>query len=84
MSERLNLTITTLLQRYPEARSVFVAHGLEGLVSEDGLRALAPFLTLGTALRSRGIATESFMRLLDGYGRADPRCAGVGGYPQER
>jgi len=64
MNEFLDLTIADLLRRYPETSPVFAAHGLEGLISEDGLRVLAPFLTLGTALRSREIAVESFLRLL--------------------
>ncbi len=65
MNELLTLTIAELLNRYPETRPVFAAHGLETLVSEDGMRVLAPFLTLGTALRSRNIGTESFLRLLE-------------------
>ncbi len=64
MDSLLDLTIATLLDRHPETRSVFVSHGLEGLVNEDGLRVLAPFLTLGTALRSRSIAADMFLRLL--------------------
>lgn len=64
MNELLDLTIAALLHRHPESRAVFIAHGLEGLVSEDGLRVLAPFLTLGTALRSRGIGVDTFLRLL--------------------
>jgi len=65
MNELLNLTVAELLRRHPEARPVFTAHGLDGLVSEDGMRVLAPFLALGTALRSRGIAADSFLRLLE-------------------
>ncbi|BCR06537.1 hypothetical protein DESUT3_36060 [Desulfuromonas versatilis] len=64
MNEILDQTIANLLTRHPETRPVFAAHGLGALVSEDGLRVLAPFLTLGTALRSRGIAADSFVRLL--------------------
>lgn len=64
MNELLDLTIAALIERHPETRPVFAAHGLEALVSEDGLRVLAPFLTLGTALRSRGLAADSFLRLL--------------------
>jgi ABC-type Fe3+ transport system substrate-binding protein len=71
MNELLELTIADLLGRHPETRAVFAAHGLEALVSEDGLRVLAPFLTLGTALRSRGIAPESFLRLLAEAAAAD-------------
>jgi Domain of unknown function (DUF1858) len=60
MTERLDLTIAALLDRHPATRPVFVAHGLEALVGPEGLRALAPFLTLGTALRSRGLARRPF------------------------
>ncbi len=60
----LDQTIAALLTRHPETRPVFAAHGLQSLVSEDGLRVLAPFLTLGSALRSRGIAAVPFVRLL--------------------
>jgi len=65
MNELLDLTVADLLKRHPEARPVFTAHSLDGLVSDDGMRVLAPFLALGTALRSRGIAAESFLRLLE-------------------
>lgn len=60
----LDMKIAELVNTWPETRAVFAAHGLEALISEDGMRALAPFLTLGTALRSRGIAVQSFLRLL--------------------
>ncbi len=65
MTELLDLTIAALLERHPSLRPVLAAHGLGALVTEDGLRVLAPFLTLGTALRSRGIAAAAFLRLLD-------------------
>lgn len=64
MNELLDLTIAALLNRCPESRPVLAAHGLQGLVTEEGLRVLAPFLTLGTALRGRGIAIDPFLRLL--------------------
>ncbi len=64
MDDLLDLTIASLLQRHPEVRPIFVAHGMETLVSDEGLRALAPFLTLGTALRSRLQAPAPFVRLL--------------------
>ncbi len=59
-----DIKIAELITIYPETRSVFEAHGLGVLVSEDGLRALGPFLTLGTALRSRSMDVEGFLRLL--------------------
>jgi ABC-type Fe3+ transport system substrate-binding protein len=59
-----DLKIAELITIYPQTRSVFEGHGLGVLVSEDGLRALGPFLTLGTALRSRSMDVEGFVRLL--------------------
>ena len=64
MTELLDLTIAALLERRPEAAPVFAAHGMAALVGEEGRRALAPFLTLGTALRSRGLDVPTFLRLL--------------------
>ena len=59
-----DLRIAELLRHYPECRNVFEAQGLAALVSEDSLRVLAPFLTLGTALRSRNIDEQAFLGLL--------------------
>ncbi len=59
-----DLKIAEIVTAYPETNSVFVSHGLGALVSEDGLRALGPFLTLATALRTRSMDVENFVRLL--------------------
>jgi ABC-type Fe3+ transport system substrate-binding protein len=59
-----DLKIADLITTYPETQSVFRAHGLGVLVSEDGLRALGPFLTLKTALRSRSMDVDGFVRML--------------------
>ena len=59
-----DLKIAEIVTAYPETHSVFVSHGLEALVSEDGLRALGPFLTLATALRTRSLDADNFVRLL--------------------
>lgn len=56
-----DLKIADLLSHYPAAKEVFLLHGLGSLVSEDGMRALAPFLTVATALRSRFIAEAPFL-----------------------
>jgi ABC-type Fe3+ transport system substrate-binding protein len=72
MNELLEWTISTLLERYPETWDVFAAHGMAPLVSEEGLRVLAPFLTLGTALRSRGLDAGTFLRLLRKATEAGP------------
>lgn len=64
MSIHADLKIAEVISTYPRTRSVFESHGLGALVSEDGLRALGPFLTLGTALRSRSMDVDGFLRLL--------------------
>ncbi|MFV0437901.1 MAG: ABC transporter substrate-binding protein [Desulfopila sp.] len=57
--------IADIVKEYPAAREVFRQHGLDQLVNEDGLRVLSPFLTLGTALRSRRIPVSVFMEQLE-------------------
>lgn len=59
-----DLKIGEIIEHYPETRSVFDVHGLGAVVSADGLRVLAPFLTLSTALRTRCIDVVQFLRLL--------------------
>ncbi|MGW8193335.1 MAG: ABC transporter substrate-binding protein [Desulforhopalus sp.] len=60
-----DLKVADVLTHYPSTKTVFVAHGLDVLVSDDGMRALSPFLTVGTALRSRFIGQAGFMKLLE-------------------
>jgi ABC-type Fe3+ transport system substrate-binding protein len=55
------MRIADLMEAYPESRAVFAAYGLEELIGEDALRLLAPFLTIGTALRTRGIPIDKFL-----------------------
>ena len=62
----LDMKIADIVQHYPETVQVFQAQGFSALVTEEGLRLLAPFLTLGTALRSRNIDEGSFVKLLEG------------------
>ncbi len=59
-----DMKVADIIKIYPSTKAVFIAHGLDNLVSEDGLRVLAPFLTVGTALKSRFIAELPFMKLL--------------------
>jgi len=59
-----DMKIAEIIKHYPQTRSVFHAHGLSALVSDDGMRVLAPFLSLATALRSRLIDLNRFIRLL--------------------
>jgi ABC-type Fe3+ transport system substrate-binding protein len=59
------MRLDRLLKKFPDARSVFEAHGLGQLVTEESLKAVGPFLTLETALVSRGVAVNTFMQLLN-------------------
>lgn len=59
-----DLKLSEIISRYPETRNIFVSSGLGTLVSEEGMRVLAPFLTLGTALRSRTMNTTQFIEML--------------------
>jgi len=59
-----DLKIKDIVDAYPESRRVFCSHGLEALVSDEGLRALGPFLTLGTALRTRSLDVDHFVQRL--------------------
>jgi hypothetical protein len=59
-----DLKIAEIISGYPETSRVFVSHGLEALVSEDGLRALGSVLTLNTTLRTRSLNVDNFVRLL--------------------
>ncbi|MCG8552879.1 MAG: ABC transporter substrate-binding protein [Desulfobacterales bacterium] len=60
-----DLKIYEIIQRFPQTRSVFAANGLGTLVSDDAMRVLAPFLTLGTALKSRFINIDTFIEMLE-------------------
>ena len=67
-----DLKIYEIIQRFPQTRSVFAANGLGALVSDDAMRVLAPFLTLGTALKSRFINIEAFIEMLEEAIARDP------------
>ena len=58
------LKLADIIRYYPETRSAFEKHGMTSLISEEGLRLLAPFLTLGSVLRSRNIDEQGFLDLL--------------------
>lgn len=60
----LDLKVSDIVQKYPSTKAVFISHGFDALVSDDGMRVLAPFLSLGTALRSQMIAAPPFLDLL--------------------
>ncbi|WP_321494999.1 ABC transporter substrate-binding protein [uncultured Desulfobacter sp.] len=61
-----DLKLYEIIQLYPQTRSVFESSGLGALVSDDAMHVLAPFLTLGTALRSRLININAFIGMLEG------------------
>jgi len=60
------LKVFDIISAYPSTKPVFIRNGMEALVSDDGMRVLAPFLSLATALRSRLIAEPPFMEMLRG------------------
>jgi len=60
-----DLKIYEIIRQFPQTRPVFAANGLGALVSDDAMRVLAPFLTLGTALRNRLINIETFIGMLE-------------------
>lgn len=67
-----DMKVRDVIEQYPSTKDVFIAHGFDILVSEDGMRALAPFLTVGTALRNRFIPEPGFMQLLEESIEQDP------------
>jgi ABC-type Fe3+ transport system substrate-binding protein len=60
----LNMKISEIILKHPKTAGVFISCGMGALVSEEGLRVLAPFLTLGTALRSRFLNADQFIGML--------------------
>ncbi|MDC0609829.1 ABC transporter substrate-binding protein [Vibrio sp.] len=66
MAHELNVDwkIADIVNAYPESISVFIRFGLDALVSESGLNALGPFLSLSTALHTRKIDEQEFVNAL--------------------
>lgn len=60
-----DMKIGDIISRYPETQDYFILHGFDAVVSEDGLRALAPFLSLKTALRARFMNVSQFIEGLE-------------------
>lgn len=67
-----DLKIAEIIKHYPETCDVFQANGLGALVSDDGMRVLAPFLSLAAALRTRSIDIRGFIKLLENVIQRDP------------
>lgn len=66
------MRIAELVASHPQSLPVFTAYGLQELVDKEALRLLAPFLTLGTALRTRGIPIDKFVNSLQHHLWASP------------
>jgi ABC-type Fe3+ transport system substrate-binding protein len=60
-----DLTIGQLIKNYPATRAVFVHNGFPQLADDEVLQQLGPVLKLKTALKTKGIAVDSFIKLLE-------------------
>lgn len=60
-----DMKIADIVTRYPETKDIFTHQGFGSLVSEEGMRVIAPFLSLKTALRRRFISESSFLESLE-------------------
>lgn len=60
-----DMKIGDIIKQYPTAKEYFILHGFDAVISEDGLRALAPFLSLKTALRARFMSVDQFIEGLE-------------------
>ena len=69
---RLDMRLSRLIDAFPQARSVFAAHGLGTLVDEENLPVIGPFLTLETALLGHGISPANFLKLLEDCRQEEP------------
>ncbi len=59
-----DMYIKEILSRIPGAAQVFIANGFDDFADNDTLVQLAPFLRLKTALNSRNINIDMFVKLL--------------------
>ena len=64
------MTLRAVIDQYPEAGGLFAAAGIGALVEGDNLDKVAPFLTLGSVLKSSGKDPETFIRNLNDQARA--------------
>ena len=67
MMRRINpeMKIRDVLESYPETLEVFNANGFQAAAKEDLIDQLSPLLTLGMALKVKGLNTELFINLLE-------------------
>lgn len=60
-----NMYISDILKNYPDTLPVFLANGFEDFSDEDFLNQIGPFLKLKTALKTRRINQELFVKYLE-------------------
>lgn len=58
-------TIGRIIAEYPETRAIFISNGFPVLADDDVLNELGPVLKLKTALLSKHLNIEAFIRLLE-------------------
>ncbi|SFM06346.1 ABC transporter substrate-binding protein [Pelosinus propionicus] len=63
---QLTMTISEIIQNYPETREVFINNGFAIFADDTVIRQLGVVLKLKTALKSKNINEDSFMKLLQG------------------
>jgi ABC-type Fe3+ transport system substrate-binding protein len=59
-----NMTIQTVLERWPQTLEVFIANGFENLRDEKQRNAIAPFLKLDRAAATKNYDLNNFINLL--------------------
>lgn len=62
--QELDLTISQIIGKYPETREVFIKNGFPIFSDDSVLKQLGSVLKLKTALKSKGMNAEVFIRLL--------------------
>ncbi|AJQ26374.1 ABC transporter substrate-binding protein [Pelosinus fermentans] len=63
---QLTMTIGEIIKNYPETREVFINNGFSIFADDTVIQQLGVVLKLKTALKSKNINEESFMKLLQG------------------
>jgi len=62
----LDLTISQILEMYPETREVFITNGFPQFADKEIQRDLGTVLKLKTALKSKNLNVDAFIKLLEG------------------
>lgn len=63
--ELCDVTIGELIETYPATRAVFIRNGFPQFADDDVLQQLGPVLKLKTALKTKAINAEAFIKLLE-------------------